>query len=262
MSEQGQKKRSVLLAKIGIRMVLDAFAPHYLRSDRKLLAFNNSHAGETCVIVGNGPSLKRTDTKMLNGKYSFGMNRIYLGMEDMGFTPSFYVCVDKLVTEQFHSDFMKLSMPKFVRYHRSIRDRGRQDVIFLRLGGLPGDALFFSRNPLAGIGEGATVTYVAMQLAYWMGFHKVILIGVDHSFSAQGAPHSAVLSHGDDPNHFSADYFGKGIKWNQPDLPTSEAAYRMADVCFAADGREIVDCTVDGKCPVFRKAVLEAELER
>jgi hypothetical protein len=241
-------------------MALDAFAPHYRRSDRRLIAFRNRHAGETCVIVGNGPSLKNTDTAMLEGKYSFGMNRIYIGAESLGFTPSFYVCVNQLVTEQCHADFMKLTMPKFVRHHRAIRDRGREDVMFLRLGGLPGDALFFSRNPLAGICEGTTVTYVAMQLAYWMGFRKVLLIGVDHSFSTKGKPHSAVISEGDDPDHFSGDYFGKGFKWQLPDLATSEAAYRMADACFTADGREIVDCTVGGKCPVFNKSSLEAEL--
>jgi hypothetical protein len=92
-----------------------------------------------------------------------------------------------------------------------------------------------------------------MQLAYHLGFQKVILIGVDHSFTTQGKPHQAVVSQGDDPNHFSPNYFSKGFRWQLPDLETSEAAYRLAHQAFEADGREIVDATIGGKLTIFPK---------
>jgi len=111
-----------------------------------------------------------------------------------------------------------------------------------------------------GLWERTTVTYVALQLAYWMGFSKVILIGVDHNFVTKGEAHKAIASTGDDPNHFTGGYFGKGFKWNLPDLETSELAYRMADYAYHRADREIVDCTVGGKCPIFRKSTLEVEL--
>jgi hypothetical protein len=92
-----------------------------------------------------------------------------------------------------------------------------------------------------------------MQLAFHMGFQKVILVGVDHSFATQGTPHDEVVSQGDDPNHFSTNYFGKGFRWQLPDLDTSEVAYRLARQAFEADGREIVDATIGGKLTVFPK---------
>jgi hypothetical protein len=92
----------------------------------------------------------------------------------------------------------------------------------------------------------ATVTYVAMQLAYHIGFDEVILIGVDHSFTTQGKPHSTVVSEGDDPNHFASNYFGRGFKWQLLDLEISEIAYRMARTAFESDGRKIVDATIGG----------------
>jgi hypothetical protein len=101
--------------------------------------------------------------------------------------------------------------------------------------------------------QGATVTFVALQLAYHLGFKQVILVGVDHSFRTPGKAHSEVVSQGDDPNHFSPDYFGKGFRWNLPDLETSEIAYHLAKRAFEADGRMVLDATIGGKLTVFPK---------
>ena len=85
------------------------------------------------------------------------------------------------------------------------------------------------------------MTYVAMQLAYFMGFEEVVLVGVDHSFATKGPAHEVVTSTGADPNHFDPTYFGKGFRWQLPDLETSELAYGLARQVFEADGRRIVD---------------------
>ncbi|MGA9192304.1 MAG: hypothetical protein WBZ24_11265, partial [Anaerolineales bacterium] len=97
------------------------------------------------------------------------------------------------------------------------------------------------------------VTFVAMQQAYYMGFEDVILIGVDNNFTTQGQPNETVESQGDDPNHFSPDYFGKGFRWQLPDLEASERAYRLAKNAFEADGRRVRDATLGGKLQVFPK---------
>jgi hypothetical protein len=86
-----------------------------------------------------------------------------------------------------------------------------------------------------------------------MGFEQAILIGVDHNFVTQGQPNTTVVSQGDDPNHFSAGYFGKGFRWQLPDLETSERAYRMARQAYERAGRQVMDATVDGKLTVFQK---------
>ena len=58
---------------------------------------------------------------------------------------------------------------------------------------------------------------------------------------------------GPDPNHFSPEYF-RGQVWDNPDLERSEASYKVAREVFEAAGRQIVDATLDGACPVFEKA--------
>ncbi|MBU0510404.1 MAG: hypothetical protein KJ638_01725, partial [Chloroflexi bacterium] len=101
--------------------------------------------------------------------------------------------------------------------------------------------------------EGGTVTYVCLQLAFYMGFEQAILIGVDHSFASQGEPNTTVTSNGDDPDHFDGRYFGKGFRWQLPDLASSEAGYRMAQQAYESAGREVVDATVGGKLQIFPK---------
>ncbi len=92
-----------------------------------------------------------------------------------------------------------------------------------------------------------------MQLAYYLGFEQVILIGVDHSFASKGPAHQLVTSTGDDPNHFDPSYFGAGFRWQLPDLEQSEVAYRLAKMQFERAGREILDATVGGRLDVFPK---------
>jgi hypothetical protein len=96
-----------------------------------------------------------------------------------------------------------------------------------------------------------------MQLAYFMGFDEVVLIGVDHSFKTKGTPNITVISEGDDEDHFASEYFGKGFRWQLPDLEASEIAYMKAKEAFEADGRKIIDATIDGKLTVFPKADYE-----
>jgi hypothetical protein len=119
------------------------------------------------------------------------------------------------------------------------------------------DPATFSGDVSDRVFEGSTVTYVAMQLAFHMGFNEVILVGVDHSFSTKGRPNETVISAGDDPDHFSNQYFGKGFRWQLPDLEASEQAYQLAEHAFIESGRRILDATVDGQLEVFPKLKLE-----
>ena len=97
------------------------------------------------------------------------------------------------------------------------------------------------------------MTNVTLQLAFHMGFQQVILIGVDHNYTATGKPNTTVVSQGDDPNHFSPSYFGKGFRWQLPDLDTSEVGYAMAHDAYRNAGREVLDATIGGKLMIFPK---------
>lgn len=217
----------------------------------RLAALRNKHAGERCFIIGNGPSLKNTDLTRLKKETTFGLNRIYLAFPEMGFETSYYLCVNDLVVEQTSEDIQRLTMPRFVTT-RALRFLRPEENLFFLYATYTGPR--FQKDIRFRMWEGATVTYMALQTAYYLGFSEVILIGVDHSFATRGKPNETVVSQGDDPNHFNPGYFVKGFRWQLPDLETSEKAYRLADETYRAAGRRVIDATVGGKLQVFPKA--------
>jgi hypothetical protein len=230
---------------------------HSWRRDsiKKITALKDTHKGERCIIIGNGPSLKNTDLSKLKGSFTVGMNRFYMAFPDLGFSTSCLLTVNDLVIEQCAQDLRSLSIPTFVSWRGRKWIDPSQNLHYLHTSyNLPR----FNGNAAGRLWEGATVTFVAMQLAYYLGFKQVVLIGVDHSFSTKGTPNTTITSTGDDPNHFHAGYFGKGFRWQLPDLETSEIAYTMAKEAYRRDGREILDATVDGKLIVFPKIAYES----
>lgn len=224
--------------------------PWRVESIRKMRKFENIHEGKRCFIIGNGPSLKQMDLSLLKNEFTFGMNRIYMAFPEMGYETSYYVCMNDLVVEQCAADIQALRMPKFISW------RGRKWVdldpqLHFIYSSYTGPR--FSRDMTGRVWESATVTYVALQLAYYMGFERVYLIGVDHNFVTQGTPNTTIVSQGDDPNHFNPGYFGKGFRWQLPDLETSEIGYKLAKQAFENDNRSVLDATLGGKLDIFPK---------
>lgn len=224
--------------------------PDRIQSKKKIATFKNIHQGERCFIIGNGPSLKKTDVSKLKDEYTFGMNRIYLAFPEWGFETSYFVSINNLVIEQCSEEISSLKMPKFLSWHSRPYIQIEKSLSFLHT--TYTDPIF-SKDITNRVWESATVTYVAMQIAFYMGFSEVILIGVDHNFKSTGDPNTTIVSQGDDEDHFDARYFGKGYRWQLPDLDTSEIGYQLAKQAFEKDGRKIVDATVDGKLTIFPK---------
>jgi hypothetical protein len=215
--------------------------------------FRGIHSGQRCFIVANGPSLLKTDLGLLRNDISFGMNRIYLLLEETPFCPTYYLAINELVLEQFSGDIRQLGVPKFLNWNRRFLFEPEKDrAVFLKSRMVIRD--FFQRDMARPLVMGATVTFVALQLAYYMGFQKVILVGLDHSYVEKGTPSGMETRTAErDESHFHPNYFPKGAKWQLPDLLRSEIDYRLARAAYERDGREILDATIGGKCNVFEK---------
>ena len=191
----------------------------------------------------------------LKDEYTFGMNRIFLMFPELGFRTSFLVSVNDLVIEQSIQDFQNVEIPMFVSW-RARKWLPPQDNLHYLYTTYTGKK--FAQDARNRLWEGATVTYTCLQLAFYMGFSQAILIGVDHSFTTKGEPNKTIVSQGDDPNHFHPKYFGKGFKWQLPDLDTSEVGYMMAREAYKKAGREVLDATIGGKLTIFPKIEYES----
>ncbi len=232
----------------------------YLRWRRKFAGqlgqFKDKHKGQDCFIIGNGPSLKNMDLSPLRDYHTFGQNKIFLLFDKVDLNLSYLVSVNKLVIEQSAREFEAMKCPVFLSYTAA---KGVVDELphIQRLHTM--NLWSFYEDISQPICEGNTVTYVSLQIAYYMGFSRVFLIGVDHSFKQAGQSHEVQVYKGDDENHFHPDYF-KGQQWQLADVYGSEVSYHMANYYYKKDGRQILDATVGGKLDVFPKIDFEEAL--
>ncbi len=215
-----------------------------------LSRFKDAHRNERCVVVCNGPSLNQMDLKFLRREIVFGLNKIHLGLEKFGFYPRYMVAVNDKVIQQSLSAFQQATSVKF------ISDRSAhllpQNAWTYHLATSNPFQRFYTDITL-GLHEGYTVTHAALQIAYYMGFNEVVIIGMDHRFATSGPANSSQHLTGADPNHFSPDYF-RDQNWDAPDLRESEVSYRKALEVYQADSRRIIDATLNGACNIFPKS--------
>ena len=215
-----------------------------------------AHQGETAQFSLGGPSLNQTDFSLIRGEVSMGLNKIFLGFRRFRFYPRYYVAINRRVIEQSAKEIAQLNCVRF------LKDMGSANP-------LPESALTyllhsrteerFHPDVCKGFFEGYTVTFAALQLAFFMGFSMVVIVGMDHRYSYTGLPNEPHALQGPDTNHFDPSYFS-GHTWDNPDLANSERFYAMARETFEAAGRRITDCTVDCACTVFEKGRLEEVL--
>jgi len=226
----------------------------------RLEVFDNRHQGGDCFIIGNGPSLKEMDLSLLNDYYTIGLNKIHLIFPNSEFRPSYHVAVNPIVVEQSRSVFEQMDCPSFLPVDSRVVDKPIRDSVFYI--NAP-ESQAFSKDITQAVCQGSTVTYAAMQIAWYMGFENVFLVGVDHSFSAIGKPNETQRMGAVDPNHFDPNYFANQ-DWQLPDLAGSEFSYQMGKRSFEGSNpqRFIWDATVGGKLQVFPKIDYEEALEK
>jgi len=221
------------------------------RSRSRLRTKLNRHEGEKAVILCNGPSLLKSDLQALHDSNiaTFGLNKINLLYDRTDLRPNFIVAVNPFVIEQNKEFFNQTNAELFLdSYGYTMGCAARSNVCFLHSTNMPGE---FARDCSISIFQGFTVTYVAMQLAFHMGFHKLTVIGCDHNFSATGPANTTVKADGKDRNHFDPNYFSDGVSWQLPDLFQSEVAYQIAHQNYMDNGRQLYNSTAGGKLEVL-----------
>jgi len=210
---------------------------------RDVSEFKDIHKGERCFIIGTGPSLNNTNLTMLKDEIIFGVNTLYLGLARFKIKPRYWGISDPQIIKDHYKQIFTLDTTVFLAHHarkyyvaNSNLFKQYQVPVLLNSAGR------FSTDLAKGVACGMTVTYdICLQAAYYMGFDRVYLVGVDADYSGAAT-------------HFynNPDKRGKSINQKRP-----FEAYSSARKVFEADNREIINCTVGGKLEVFKRKKLE-----
>lgn len=231
---------------------------------QRLKKFRNLYKDEDCLIICNGPSLKNTRLGLFAGMPTFAVNSTFILQETLGFEPTFYTIEDNhVVTDNLAQILaLKAGVKFFPEKYREFLGDSR-DIFYLPTNW---DCYFkskvsyeypeFSKDIARSIYTGQTVTYLNLQIAYFMGFKRVFIVGLDFSYSIPKnarVEHNSIDHDEDDPNHFHPSYFGKGKQWHFPKLDSCMTSYSIAREAFEREGREIIDLTLGGRLNVFKK---------
>ncbi|MBI1263522.1 MAG: DUF115 domain-containing protein [Alphaproteobacteria bacterium] len=237
----------------------------------QLIEFYSKYKGQRCFIIGNGPTLNKHDLSLLHGEKVFAVNSFFYKTRDTGFKPTFFVVEDEMVMRENHKEFQSYDVPyKFFPTEYKTFHPPADNVFFFRMNhgfyqnGSPYyNVPRFSADPLKGLYCGQSVTYINLQLAFFMGFSEVYLIGMDFDYvipKEHIRKGNDIISTTDDPNHFHKEYFGVGKTWRDPKLENVAINYRLAKVSYEAVGRRIYNATIGGKLEIFDRVDYEALL--
>ena len=231
---------------------------------RKLKHMNelkNKYSGLRCFVIGNGPSLRMEDLDILhkNGEYSFGANRIYVSFSDTIWRPTFYCIQDGVMIQQYHDEIEKLPIRyKFVSdyAHKRLGDKKFKSTFMFHLNTERYYPYYpnFSADPSTEISEGFTVTYCEIQLAAYMGFTEIYLLGVDFSYSNYIIDETHQIVSTGEKDYFSDKYINANETRNPPQLHNSLQAYKKAEVYSRLNGFRVFNATRGGKLEVFERA--------
>ena len=166
--------------------------------DKRLLDLKDKYQGKRCFIVALGPSLTATDLNMLHehNEYSFSMNKCYQMFDKTDWRPDCYFLSDSRVfipqtrnaifsmaRQGINIIYSKFAVPKGMpdeaiyykaNYTDAILSSSRKEKYKKRA-----QPLRCSRNAYEFIYDGRTCVHSIIQLAYYMGFKEVYLLGTD-----------------------------------------------------------------------------------
>lgn len=225
---------------------------------KQLKAFQNIHQGETCFIIGNGPSLRVEDLEQLSRKNipTFAFNRIYLMFDNTGWRPTYYISQDektlKNCVKQVNEMELKYKfIPLFIHYYHDVTIDGAYYFHLIRQ---TGKFPTMAEDISCGIGDSTTVAVTAAQMAVYMGFQKIFLIGVDHSFSTYKNDKGEIIHDNLAMDYFTSEYNKDKAELYMPNLDASTRAFISMKAFCDKKGIEVVNATRGGKLEVFPRA--------
>lgn len=164
-----------------------------------LKKYKGIHNGERCFVIGNGPSLTAKDLDVIceNRIKCIGCNRIYKIFKNTKWKPTYYVFGDNMVWDD-ERDNLPNESKYFIRKSYNNQLSGINLDAYLYYAKFenyyPGYPTF-SDDMTKGVYGGRTTTYDMLEIAVYMGFKEIYLLGVDFSWGEDGRD-----------THFCKDY--------------------------------------------------------
>ncbi len=189
--------------------------------------FKGIHDGKRLFILASGPSLGTHDLTCLQRRLVMGLNRSFL------IYPSTYYhcCMDQRLFDLYPTEM------KMTRYLFTIEDRPWG--IPMKMLGAEG----FSEDLSVGVYSGYTISYVALQVAMYLGFKEIVYVGLD------------LCHQGNNTHFFGHDFHSR----NHPtsEFPKMKRMFEYAAPFISKAGMRIYNTSPVSELSCFEKIEFE-----
>jgi hypothetical protein len=209
---------------------------------KKLLELKSLHDNQSCFIIGNGPSLTYEDLTSIKDYHTFGSNKIF---HMNGYMPKYYFAQDFILLKDkdFYFNFKNYSdksQKVFLPYNLlSKRSKNKLDskIYYFYLKVPNKFTRNFSTEVDKFIEDGWTITFTILQIAIYMGFSKIYLLGVDNTIGS---------------------HFYESSEKSNPNFITQKSFEYLNEL--KPKNVQIINCTKGGLLDVFERKSLREVL--
>jgi len=215
----------------------------YSEQIRKNRSFKGSYIGKRCYVIGNGPSLNNVDLKKLVGKDLITVNKFFQHPYYENLRPIFHCAIDPgMYKGDTGSNFLEIikqeQQTSFLISSNAPNDfKACSNTYITILGYLPSSIChpYDLARPSAGF---INVVLVAIELAIYLGFAEIVLLGCDfNQFAVRKEIHSYIE---DNSSERAATMFqdlqGHAIAVMQHEWLFSYAQKKKVEIVNASEG--------------------------
>ena len=157
--------------------------------NERIARLKDKYHGKRCFIVATGPSLRFEDLEKLrqNEEFCFSMNSVFYLFEKTKWRPDYYCILDGAAIDKWKHDLMGLSVDNsFIADSAISINYETLPSTFLIYHAISGR--YWENNPIATNDfsikayNSCTVTNICIQLAMFMDFQEIYLLGVDFNY--------------------------------------------------------------------------------
>lgn len=234
----------------------------------RIKELKDKHKGEKCFVIGNGPSLQIKDLERIKDIKSFGCNSIYDLFEYTSWRPTYYVASDGLMTGTILYEEVEKVVNDVEYIFTSVNSRmielknQYQNILYmLQMFSLEDESFRpkFSNKCHEIVHLSGTVSYQMLQLAIYLGFKEIYLLGMDCTYAIEkqkdgSFKHNDILNHHDIMNKRDLEFVNRGLCDNcWADIYQQMEGYSAAREYAENNGIKIYNATRGGKLEVFER---------
>lgn len=254
--------RAAWMPLLRIRRAIEYRKYQNSEDSRYIKTLKNSCSGERCFIIGNGPSLTREDLSLLVNEKTFAFNRIYQMYQYADWRPTYYMVMDSSIIQKMNQEEEKKLDAEYIflankKLTQKYKNQNAHQMFLKGVASVNKKRAIvnqLSEDVSQYFSITQSVTIQAFELAFYMGFKEIYLLGVDHSYTVEIDINGKKHTNKNVVSHFKED------SDKSPCFIYKDALTKEFEICKRyADqhGIKVVNVTRGGKLEVFERDTLE-----